>query len=325
MLAPSKHIAPPGPAGLVQLHVDGKQVNGSGFWNYVKDLAVALEQHFDPRAFEAIHLQHLAFGASPALLRAFPDHPSIALVHGTDLLFAASHPTQRTVLRETARAANAIVVPTTAMAQYLQSLAGRAAGKTVHIPWGIPDHLLTNPPPRRADRTTGLRVLYAGRLTEEKGAAELIDGLAHVDGLSLIVAAPANEYAVLCDTLDTSRVHYLGWLTRSELWQELPEHDLLVVPSARLEAFGLVALEAQACGVPVLYRSVPGLAEVLNASAMAVDPAECPQALITAVDRLCRDRAPLEEYRAAGLLNAQRFPLSRTARELRELTEHVTR
>ncbi|MFJ5233143.1 hypothetical protein ACIQBJ_25000 [Kitasatospora sp. NPDC088391] len=67
-------------------------------------------------------------------------------MHGTDLLFAEQHRDQLRVLRERARLADAIVVPTAAMADHLTRLAPRTdTGKIHHIPWGVPDHLLTTP------------------------------------------------------------------------------------------------------------------------------------------------------------------------------------
>lgn len=79
---------------------------------------------------------------------------------------------QLQMLRETSRAADAIVVPTTAMADHLLKLAPQTdRSKIEHIPWGIPDHLITTRPPRPA-RSSGshLRLIYAGRLTLEKAA-----------------------------------------------------------------------------------------------------------------------------------------------------------
>ncbi len=67
-------------------------------------------------------------------------------------------------------------------------------------------------------------------------------------------------------------MQYLGW--RPRLWEAFADHDLLVVPSTILEAFGLVAIEAQACGLPVAYQPVPGLREVLAASALPLDPTD---------------------------------------------------
>jgi glycosyltransferase involved in cell wall biosynthesis len=308
------------PEGLELLDVAGKQLDGPGFWAYVEQLAVALRGRFDPGTFDAIHLQHLGFGATPALLRAFPDHPRIALVHGTDLLFAADHPTQREVLRQASAAADAVVVPTAAMADLLREVAPVAPRRIVQVPWGIPDRLLHSPPPRSEARAD-FRVLYAGRLTAEKGAAELIAGLSGLSDVTLCVAAPEHEFAALSSTVDTSAVDYLGWFDRAELWHAFARHDLLVVPSTTLEAFGLVAVEAQACGLPVAYQPVPGLSEVLGDSAIHVEPA----ALADTVMALRKDTTALSELRAAGLRNAARFPLSRTAADLVALTAEVRR
>ena len=305
----------------VVLDVHGKQVGGPGFWQYVDDLAKVIGLRFRPEDHHVVHLQHLAFGATPALLRAFPDHPHIALVHGTDLLFAADHPTQGQVLREAAAAAGVIVVPTAAMADLLCELAPVDPGRIVHVPWGVPDRLLTAVPrPARPEPGPSLRLLYAGRLSAEKGAERLIAAVAHLDGVETAVAAPEAQYRAMGERIDLTGVRYLGWLTRPRLWRAFSQYDLLVVPSTRFEAFGLVAVEAQACGLPVLYQPVPGLAEVLGDTAVAVDLTD-PRNLVDTVAWLRRDRSALADLRAAGRRNAARFPLSRTARELEHLSE----
>jgi glycosyltransferase involved in cell wall biosynthesis len=273
-------------------------------------------------------LQHLAFGASPALIGAFPELRRIALVHGTDLLFAQAHPTQLRVLHHVVDAAAAIVVPTAAMADRLRRLAPHLdPAHVVHIPWGIPGQLLNAPPPPPRQRADGeLRLLYAGRLTVEKGADGLAAACAEVPGVRLSIAAPPHEYAALNDRMDlpTAQVQYLGWLPRSQVWETFADHDLLVVPSTILEAFGLVAIEAQARGLPVAYQPVPGLREVLAGSALPIDFAD-PTALATELDRLRTDTdTALTELRTAGLRNAARYPLSQTVRRLADLSAQIT-
>lgn len=307
----------------VLLSVPGKQSAGPGFWSYVTALTAVLRQRFAPGDHGVVHLQHLTFGATPALLRAFPGHPHIALVHGTDLLFAADHPTQAEVLRETVRRATAIVVPTAAMAVALRALADVDDRRVLHIPWGIPDRLLAAPPPRLPHDGAKLRLLYAGRLTAEKGVSDIVTRLIGIPGVTLSMAAPVAEYRALADRLELTGVRYLGWLTRPRLWQAFSEHDALVMPSTRLEAFGLVAVEAQACGLPVLHTPVPGLAEVLGDSALAVDFATDPGAATAVVTGLRDDPGALADLRSSGRRNAARFPLSRTASELRALSSEL--
>ncbi|GAA2695133.1 glycosyltransferase family 4 protein [Streptomyces lunalinharesii] len=322
MLAPTSHGHPSVPPGLDLLHVPGKCLAGPAFGQYVAALRKALTTAIEPSRIGVLHLQHLTFGATPALIRALPAHPRIALVHGTDLLFAEAHPDQLQVLHETTRAANAIVVPTTAMADHLRKLAPRVdERKIIRIPWGIPDHLLTDPPPRRASATANhLRLLYAGRLTTEKGVETLVKGLSRVSGTELSIAAPRSQFHALALLLRRMgvRARYLGWLHRTQLWNAFAEHDVLVMPSTTLEAMGLVALEAQACGLPVLYQPVPGLSETLGASGLVTDFTNF-AALARDLGRLRSDAGLLAALQQAGRANATRYPLSATAHALASL------
>lgn len=326
MLAPTgprPHI----PEGLGLLQVPGKCLGSRAFSRYIEALRSALAAEINPDRIGVLHLQHLTFGATPALIRALPTHPRIALVHGTDLLFAEAHRDQLQVLRETTKAADAIVVPTTAMADRLRKLAPLVnRRKITHIPWGIPDHLITDPPARPArSPTSHLRLLYAGRLTAEKGAEALVQGLASVPGVELSVAAPRAQFHALAPLLQRVgvRVRYLGWLRRPQLWKTFTEHDVLVMPSTTLEAMGLVALEAQACGLPVLYQPVPGLSETLAASGMATDFTD-PAALARDLYRLRTTPGLLPALRQAGHANAARYPLSATAQALTDLGRGLT-
>ncbi|WP_371679603.1 glycosyltransferase family 4 protein [Streptomyces sp. NBC_01276] len=323
MLAPDGVPAPAGTGLPALLDVPGKQLDGEGFWSYVDRLTDALTTRFPPADQDVVHLQHLAFGATPALLRGYPKQPAIALVHGTDLLFAADHPTQADVLREATAAARAVVVPTAAMADQLRLLAPVAPDRVVHIPWGIPDRLLDRPPVRPARRDGDLRVLYAGRLTAEKGAAALVRAVSGTPGVRLSMAAPTAEFRRLSRVLDLSAARYLGWLSRPDLWAAFAEHDLLVIPSARLEAFGLTAVEAQACGLPVAYQPVPGLTDALGDSALPLDILAAPDRARETLAGLAADRSVLDDLRAAGHRNAALFPLSRTARELAALSARL--
>ncbi|MCC3773613.1 glycosyltransferase family 4 protein, partial [Streptomyces sp. UNOB3_S3] len=315
------------PTGLGLLPVVGKCLDGPAFHRYVAALQRALTEAIDPDQVGVLHLQHLAFGATPALIRALPEHPRIALVHGTDLLFAEAHRDQHQVLSDTVRFADAIVVPTPAMADRLLRIAPTAdRTKITHIPWGIPDRLIHRPP-RRSPRPAGgpFRLLYAGRLTPEKGAENLLRALAAVTGVELSIAAPQDQFHTLTRAIRQSavKVRYLGWLRRPQLWRAFADHDLLVMPSTTLEAMGLVALEAQACGLPVLYQPVPGLVETLAASGTSTDFTR-PAALARDIDRLRTAPGLLAALRQAGRANAARYPLSATAKALSELGHQIS-
>ncbi|GAA3624762.1 hypothetical protein GCM10022419_132960 [Nonomuraea rosea] len=327
------------PARLFMLHSDhppkppvetlrtrGKCLTGHRFWTYVHALSTELTTLLIPRDIPLIHLQHLAFGATPALLHALPQHPSIALVHGTDLLIAGSNTTQRRVLHQSTHRATAIVVPTPAMADRLLHLTPDLKGaKIEHIPWGIPDRLLDRPLTFAPHDDRPLKLLYAGRLTAEKGVAALATACAKTRNVTLSIAAPAHEYAAFAPRLHNigCRHRYLGWLDRHHLWNVFGDHDVLALPSTTLEAFGLVAVEAQACSLPVLYQPVPGLIDVLGDTALQVDFTD-PHALTATLQTLQKDPSTRTDLRRAGYANAHRFPITTTATALTALGHRIT-
>lgn len=94
------------------------------------------------------------------------------------------------------------------------------------------------------------------------------------------------------------------------------------MPSTTIEAMGLVALEAQACGLPVLYQPVPGLTEALAASGVATDFTD-PATLARDLDRLRTTPGLFAALQAAGRSNAARYPLTATASALTDLGKQL--
>ncbi|WP_308251166.1 PP2C family protein-serine/threonine phosphatase [Streptomyces anulatus] len=83
MLAPAGP-RPRTPPGLDLLSTTGKCLEGPAFHRYVAHLRQALTAAINPSQIDVLHLHHLAFGATPALIRALPAHPRTALVQDTN-------------------------------------------------------------------------------------------------------------------------------------------------------------------------------------------------------------------------------------------------
>lgn len=110
-------------------------------------------------------------------------------------------------------------------------------------------------------------VIYAGRLSEEKGVAVLLRALALLPGVGLKIAGEGDQRSALEAGLSPAlraRVHFLGRLTREALDQELARSSVCVVPSLANESFGLAALEAFARGRPVVASRAGGLPELVR-------------------------------------------------------------
>jgi len=117
--------------------------------------------------------------------------------------------------------------------------------------------------PRRPSESR--RVVYVGRLSEEKGVARAVDAWEHMapKDMELVIAGDGPQRAELIRKAGRS-VRFLGQLTRSQVTELLLDSRALLVPSMWYETGGpLVVLEAFSAGVPVLGSGLGGLLETL--------------------------------------------------------------
>jgi glycosyltransferase involved in cell wall biosynthesis/predicted metal-dependent phosphoesterase TrpH len=124
-----------------------------------------------------------------------------------------------------------------------------------------------NPSRRDPDGYPGvLRVLYAGRLTKEKGAKLLAEAFlrAHADDprLHLLLAGGGPEEEALRDALGPHAT-FLGWLEDEELARAYASSDIFLFASCT-DTFGQVIIEAQSSGVPVVAVREGGPASLIR-------------------------------------------------------------
>jgi glycosyltransferase involved in cell wall biosynthesis len=103
-------------------------------------------------------------------------------------------------------------------------------------------------------------VVYVGKLSDEKGVHLLLETLKRVGARAVIVGfGPAREQL---EAAAPENVLFTGPLEHRHLVHLFPLADVAVTPSVFAEAFGMVAAEAAACGVPPLVARHSGLAEI---------------------------------------------------------------
>lgn len=109
-------------------------------------------------------------------------------------------------------------------------------------------------------------VLYAGRLTKEKGADLLAEAFlsakARDPKLHLVVAGGGPEEDQLRDAVGDSAT-FLGWQGREQLAASYASADIFLFPS-ETDTFGQVVVEAQASGLPVVAAAVGGPLDLIN-------------------------------------------------------------
>jgi glycosyltransferase involved in cell wall biosynthesis len=115
------------------------------------------------------------------------------------------------------------------------------------------------------------RVVFFGKLIENKGVHVLIEAMHGVDARLLVVGF--GDFRARLESLAPPQTLFTGALEHRHLVHLLPLCDVAVVPSIFPEAFGMVAAEAAAAGVPPVVADHSGLAEVAAGIAAEYPPA----------------------------------------------------
>ena len=282
---------------------------------------------------DLVHQHHGVWTSGAAAAARALDVPLVTTVHGTDM-FTAALPRPRglqRVHRAQARLAferSALVLAVSEDLRRVALAAGAPEERTVVHYQGIDTEVFTPP---TSPRTPGEapRVLYVGGLIPRKrvgllvrASLELAPTLPHT--LEVVGDGPLRgELTAIADGAE--HIRFAGSVDRAGVLEALRGADLLVLPS-RDEAAGLVLLEAQACGVPVVVTGGDGKAEMLQegvtGAVLSRDPA--PAELARALREWLPESA---SERSALAARARRFVVEERSVRVgaQRLAEHYAR
>ncbi len=242
----------------------------------------------------------------------------------------------RAFSRRQCNALDAIVVPSTAMRQRLESYGVDVPMQV--LPTGIPlaQFAAGNGPAfrRRHGIAEGRRMaLFVGRVAHEKNIGFLLDALVHArriqPDLLLVIAGegPAmGELKQKAQALDLhDAIKFIGYLDRA---RDLPDcyaaADVFVFAS-RTETQGLVLLEAMAAGLPVIALAEMGTIDILAPGRGAFSPPAEPAAFGDMLGHFMKHPAAWQHLQAEAPLYAREWSdaamAERLARFYRELAD----
>jgi glycosyltransferase involved in cell wall biosynthesis len=108
-------------------------------------------------------------------------------------------------------------------------------------------------------------LLFLGRMIEDKGPAKAIEIARQVD-MPLVLAGPPEDGfdESVAPEIDGQQIRYVGRVDSSERDRLLSGAAALLYPLLYPEPFGLVPIEAMACGTPVLATSIGAVPELVE-------------------------------------------------------------
>jgi glycosyltransferase involved in cell wall biosynthesis len=253
-------------------------------------------------------------------------HDTVPFTHPETLTRRGAAWHQAAIRRATSRA-NAVVVPTVAVAEELREHAPGPAPVAV-VPHGVPDvfrlPMDVNEAALRAGRLRlpETYVLAVGTVEPRKGLDVLIRAMARPQApdLPLVFVGPRGWGGV--DLLElaaehgfpATRLHVLGRIDDENLSAVLRRASVLAVPS-RAEGFGLPVLEAMAVGTPVVHTDVPALVEVAGGTGLIVPRGDV-ETLAYALHEVVHEPTATAERVTQGRQRAAQFTWEHAAAEL---------
>lgn len=214
----------------------------------------------------------------------------------------------------------------TSNAEVFELLRMGAPKEVLHVvPCGVDVESFT-PIASRAPRSPGrARVVVVSRMVERKGIGNVIEAIAGLPDVELIVAGgppaerlgddlEATRLRAVVDRLGLAeRVRFLGAIGRAEVPALLRSADVAIC-APWYEPFGLVPLEAMACGIPVVATAVGGIVDtVIDGVTGLLVPPRDPAALRGALAALLADPAMRRQMGRAGVERAAAYAWERVA------------
>lgn len=256
------------------------------------------------RHANVIHVHTPNMLAALAVLR-LPRHIRVVIhwhadIENKGIIGRLVRPIERAMLRR----ANIIVATTEAYAETSSALTGFQDRIQV-IPIGIADISKVS----TFESARAPYVLFVGRLVPYKGLSVLLDAMGMVQSkvqLRIVGVGPElNELKSQAQRLGIEdRVKFLGRVEEGQLQELMQNATVFCLPSInRLEAFGVVLLEAMRAGRPIISANIPGSGVPWVNSTGVIVPVKDSKALAHEIDRLLEN--PTEMARLGRLARAR--------------------
>lgn len=287
---------------------------------YDSSLIIRIAELLQEYDFDIIHAHYaLPYGLCAHFARMLINHKKVKIIttiHGTEVFVLAQHHLYKDMLRYVLKTSDVV----TTVSKYLKKTTNDLIGKIKHIEviYNFVDSDIFSP----SKKNMNLRQKYAQN--EEKiiihasnmrPIKRLMDVIAVFNQIQMNTPArlllmgdgPDRQNALaLCKQLNIrDKVYFLGKQLNREDFYSMA--DLFLLPSS-FESFGLSALEAMSCGVPVMITAVGGAKELIGneRNSLLCQPEDISGMSMKAIDLLSNSKK-LEKMKENARMRAESF------------------
>jgi glycosyltransferase involved in cell wall biosynthesis len=215
---------------------------------------------------------HAHWATSYGFMAAYSNyHPLIVSAWGRDVYKAQTHSfIYQRLLKYVFSRADYITATSEHLSKTAQQFVPDPLRQVLHIPFGVDVRRFSL---KQSTPSSQIKIGYIKKLEPYYGCEHLIHGFSKIlnqyPNTKLIIVGDGSEkerLTRLTHQLDLDNaVEFRGEIPHDEIVKSYHEMDIVVIPSI-IESFGVVALEASACGIPVIASDIQGLRETVNDS-----------------------------------------------------------
>ncbi|MEO0102421.1 MAG: glycosyltransferase family 4 protein [candidate division WOR-3 bacterium] len=205
-------------------------------------------------------------------------------------------------------------------------------GEYCVIPNAIdPNQFLPNLSPLPQFINQGPRILFVGRFEPKKGLKYLLQALPLIKKsfpkcLLMVVGAGVFGYSYkeYIDESVRDNVVFLGVVNPQDIPSYYATCDVFCAPSVDCESFGIILLEAMACGKPVVASNIPGYREVVDdgVDGFLVEP-RSPRAIAEGILRIFQDEGTKRRMGEAGRRKALAYSWEEIGKKVEEFYQKI--
>lgn len=300
---------------------------------YIERMVQVIAEEAERFKPSIIHCQHLWITPYGALKTKIP---YVITAHGTDLKGFTVDPRYHPFVLPGALGAKRIITISKQVHEETRSLYGAKEEQLTRVMNGF-DQTIFYPRKgarRELCRTLGFRensiiITFAGKLAHFKGVDTLLRAAAiyekkleRAETLIIGEGEKREELEALRDELQLQGIHFLGHQPQENLATYYSAAHLSIVPS-RVEPFGLVAIEALACGTPVIASNKGGLPDFIHDQVGALFSVDDYEELAEVIVREAKNPKLKEKGREAASYALEGFSWRRVAQEVEEVYEQA--